>query len=630
MKTRGMLSLCLVTAMAGWAWAQDAAAPAAAAPAAAAAAPVTPGDPTLLLKALPADAAAFAAIPDLAAMDANVQGVLQQLQLAGMVPGPLDWIKSSTGVSKGLKDNGSLAFALLSLKDVKTPEEIGNKLVVYIPATKSEELIEALGGEKDGDVYKITLMGQPSFGAPIDGFVIAAEKAETVKAALAATKKGLTLSPTQMKRYPSTDLFVWINPSSVSKELQDSLREALQNLQKEMSPVAASQPAAEEQWAQMFNDLQECTVALSLSQKTGLVLSWFFNPRDGSKTAKQMETIKAVDGSLLKGLPKEPTIGAMGFVVGSGPEFKANVQQGMEQAFTVYTGMLKSLGIGITDEQIAAIKTPAINLITTLEQGAVSVSGLPEGDEGRLAVTVVAKVADGKAWQKDAHKLFDVFKQIVIDAAKQHGEAEEKIKPIADAFVWKENAEQVDGATVDHFTVDIEKLATTEQDKAQLENIKKFVGKEGLVFRFAATSENHVIFTFGGGAKRFAQVIESAKKGDTSLSESASIKSVAGRLPKGPRVMEGYLSLDTLLETIMSVSAEMGSPIPIPLALRNAAPIAVTVTKPTPSSQAGEVLVPMELMVSVKELVGPLMMMMGGGMQQPPAEAEPAPGGQLN
>ena len=44
------------------------------------------------------------------------------------------------------------------------------------------------------------------------------------------------------------------------------------------------------------------------------------------------------------------------------------------------------------------------------------------------------------------------------------------------------------------------------------------------------------------------------------------------------------------------------------------------------------VLVPIELMVSVKELVGPLMMMMGGGMQPAPEGATPpaAPKGELN
>jgi hypothetical protein len=205
------------------------------------------------------------------------------------------------------------------------------------------------------------------------------------------------------------------------------------------------------------------------------------------------------------------------------------------------------------------------------------------------------------------------MKDLIIDTAKKNGETDEKIKPVADAIQWKAKAETAEGASVDHFVVDVEKFPNAAADAAGLEKFKSFVGKEGVLFRVAALPDNHVVVTFGGGAKRFGSVAKLAATDDTGLSESAGIKLVANRLPQGPRVAEGYLALDNVLEFVMSTAAQFGSPIPMPLALRNAAPLTMTVTKVGDSATESQVLIPIELMSSVKELVGPLMMMMGGG-----------------
>jgi hypothetical protein len=232
--------------------------------------------------------------------------------------------------------------------------------------------------------------------------------------------------------------------------------------------------------------------------------------------------------------------------------------------------------------------------------------------------------------------LFSSLKQLAIDTAKKQGQPDDKINPIADAIQWKEKAESIEGATVDHFVVDIDKLPRDENgnpNAEDIEKIKSFVGKEGVLIRVAAMADNHVVVTFGGGQKRFSQVLELAAKDDPGLAQTPTLRVVTARLPKGPRLVEGYLALDQLLDFVMTTAAQMGQPIPIPLQLRNAAPIAFTVTKVTDTSQETQVLVPMELMVSVKDLIGPIMMMMGGGMQPPPEPSEepaPPPTGKLN
>ncbi len=600
-----------------------------------------PADPSALLKALPADVTAFVAIPSLRQMDAHVQGVLTQLQLAGMVPGPLDWIRSSAGLGQGLSENGSLAFVILSLKDAKSPEDIGDRLAVFIPTAKPDQLLAGLGAEKEGELNKITLMGQPTVAAAIPGFLVAAEKPETLKAAISPARKGLdaVMSAERARAYAASDLFAWANPNGLSKELRAQLRDAINEMMDKMNPAAGAgsetQPAGAQQIDSILDDVEELTVGVSADNQRGLLVSWFVKPRENSPMAKQAQSLKAVEGSLLAGLPSEPVVAAMGVVCGGADAAKATqAEQMLGQALKVYSSALSSAGVELDEARLMALKEPLVRLFTTMEQFAVSAAGLTEAGEGRLGLTMVGQTADGQAWQASARKLFASLKQLAIDTAKKQGQPDEKINPIADAIQWKEKAEQVEGASVDHLVVDIDKMPKGPNDSPEdLEKIKSFVGKEGLLIRVASMADNHVVVTFGGGQKRFAQILELAKKNDTALAGHPTVKSVASRLPKGPRVLEGYLALDNLLDLVMSTAAQMGSPIPIPLQLRNAAPIAVTVTKVTPVASETQILVPMELMVSVKDLVGPIMMMMGGGMQgQPPPEetTEPAPSGKLN
>src|SRR5690606_36667475 len=79
-----------------------------------------PADPNAVLKAIPANASAFVAIPSLQQLDQNVKGLAQQLQLVGLIPSPLEYLKSSTGLSKGINESAGVAFVILNLSKAKT------------------------------------------------------------------------------------------------------------------------------------------------------------------------------------------------------------------------------------------------------------------------------------------------------------------------------------------------------------------------------------------------------------------------------------------------------------------------------------------------------------------------------
>jgi len=624
---RRMLSLALVLAVPGSLLAQ------APAPAAAKA------DPIAVLKAIPADASGFVAIPSLQKLDENVNGIAQQLQLVGLIPSPLEYLKSSTGLTTGLNERAGVAFVILNLGDTKTPEAIADKLVILLPATNADALIKALGGtEKEGDFTRVTLMGQPSLAAARGDYVVAAEKADTLKAYMSAQGGSIdrTLSPDRLKAFEESDLFAWANPSTVSKELQGALQDGLKDLMNQLNAMGgrgASDNGQAEQIAVLVEQTDEIALSLSVNPKNGLVISYFTKARAGTDLAKQMATVRPARGSLLNGLPSDQILVAVG---GAGAAGDATALMHLDQAFSqaieVWAELLESGGVKIEKAQLEPLKSSVVKLIGNLDRFGLSISGLPiEGNEGRLGLVLNAKVRNSREWLAEARKLFEQGKELAIQAAKGEGVAEDKIQAVVASVAWKEGAETVDGVAVDHFVIDLDKLAAEEAAQQELEMVKSFIGREGVLFRLAAVDQNTVVITFGGGKKRFTDVVALAKQDDAPLAKSTEIQKVAKRLPQDGRVLEAYVSIENLLNLISSTFAQMGTPLPFPLALRNAAPIAFTTNKVGETGQQSELLVPMELIVSVKEAVGPMLMMMGGGMEgPPPAGSLDDPNGELN
>jgi len=607
--------------------------------------PAMPADPMALLKVIPADATAFIAVGNLKALDTHVMGIAQQLQLQGIVPSPLDWVKRTTNINQGLNENGGVAFVILNCGDVKTPGEIGNKLALLIPAGDPAALLQAMGGVKAGDVTTVKIMDKESVAAPKDKFLVVAEKAETLKLVLNAKGGGVisTMSPDRVKEFAKQDVFAWANPSTISKELRQQVKDALSGMMA-MGALGGAMPAEGgpgDQLDKAIEQSQELSLGISADPKTGLVLSWYGKVKAGTDMAKQMGAMKGVEGSLLAGLPNEPTIFALGSVGGNGdPAYAKQMDQVFSQGFKMYEGMLSTLGVPIEPGKLTNLKDPLVKLLVDMERLAMSFSVLPvEGGDGRLGLVMVAKVKNSQQWQAEARKFFDMIKTLVVEIAKKHGAPEDVVKAVADAVQWKEKAEKTEDAVVDHFVLDIDAIAAAEKDKdaaernkAELEKVKSFIGKEGVLIRVAAVGADHVVVTFGGGSKRFTQIVQNVKSKQSELAESKEIKKVAARLPKGPRMAEGYLCLDHLLTLISTTMNQMGQPLPVPLALNNAAPIAFTSTRVGDLAAQAEILVPIELMVSVKDVAGQIMMLMGGGMGSPPEQPAPAakPGGELN
>jgi hypothetical protein len=243
-----------------------------------------------------------------------------------------------------------------------------------------------------------------------------------------------------------------------------------------------------------------------------------------------------------------------------------------------------------------------------------------EDGQGMVNAVLIAKVKDAAQWKQEARKIFNMGKELGVEAAKKSGEPEEEVSKTANAIQWKEGAEKLGGADVDQLVVDLAQLPNSDTDT--VDQIKKVLGPEGVLVRVGALGKDQILVVFGGGAKRFEAAAKIATAKEAPLAGNADIKKVADRLQAGPRVMEIYFNVDKLISLAMDISSEVGGGIMFPIALRNAAPIAMTSVKIGETAQQTELLVPMELLRSLADIFGP-MLQMGLDGPQPGDSDEP-------
>ncbi len=645
--TRRWMAGLLVSAIAAWVpaglMAQDTAqAPSPAGAERPATRPLPPPDPAALLKVVPSDATAFLAVRTLSQLDAAISAVSARLGFpigeGGMMPGALAMLKEQLGAVDGFNDNGGMAVVLMDISKARSVGDLAGHMVMLIPTTDFKALSAALAAEEKEGQLAVELMGSPAVIAEKQGFLVAASSPDALKAFMDSRTAGIagTLSEDRVKAYMEHDVFLWVKTSAVPEALRKEVADAFRGLMTMGNP--SGQEQTESSIAQMekfFSELSDVSAAISLDAKRGLLLSFFLRAAEGTDLATVMSAAKPADGPLLVGLPDEPVVLAVG---GRGSLTPQAEQQMRENA----AGTIRSLDAAdgdpiIPEATLTAIVDAYVKLVAGMEQVAISVSGLPaasrpaaqdapataseETGYGLLAVAAVLKVKDAAAWREQARKLFDAGKEVLaLVVAKQMGDGKSATetadgrspKDVLDAVQWREKAEDIGGASVDHMLIDLARIPDIDADSAR--EIKTVIGREGVLVRLGVVNEHTVVICFGGGPERFATVAGLAARGEAPLAGHKDLARVADRLPKANRTAEGYLNVDHLLKAVVTVAAQVGSPMPFPLIMQNAAPVAFVATQVSPVSQQVDVLVPIELAVSVSDMVKPIvgMMMMGG------------------
>jgi len=603
---------------------QPAAPPAQPAQPTAPAKPLPPADPTAILKVIPQDATAFLAIQNLKQLDATIQAIALQLGFPlgpnGMFPAPLDWVKGNFGIMGGLNENSSLALVVLDCKDVPNMQALADagKVAIFIPCTDSNALTAAMSPTKEGELIKFNFMENQLYGAEKGGFLVLSTQAQAVQAVIKAQGQGVlkTMSPERVKAFGKHDLFGWFSPQRISNEIRLEIAEFLKGLMLMGNPNADQEYIEEstKNMTRLIDEMLVWTFGLKLDAKEGLKLNFYGQAKEGTEMAEQMAAIKPADKPLFVGLPDERVIFAMGSTI------NANNPAQEKQIRTALNQIMKApqqMGIDLSQNHLDTIKDTLIKLILSTKSLCFSISSLsPQDGKGLVGAAKIVRVDNSQKFLTEVRGFMKTLKQIIMELAKSDTEAElteEELKALDECIVYKENAEQVTGAVVDHLVVDLEKIpAITAEDIAEINNI---IGAEGILFRFAAVGDNHVAVTFGGGQQRLATIIQNLNNEAAPLLQTPYVKKAIDRLPTDGLTGVGYLSVENLLAIIMNIANAVGQPLPVPLVMREAAPIAFTATIVDKSASQFDVIVPMELVLSAKDMVVPMMsmMMMGGG-----------------
>lgn len=596
-------------------------------------APAPPANPNAVLEAIPADATAFVAVRNLLELDHDIVQLTNKLNfpLAAIgFPSPLAFIKENVQLTEGIEDNRGLAVVVLNCQKLEAAGEVPTRMVVYIPCSDVDALTEQMNAEKEGDLLKVQLLGQPSVAAEKDGFLVVAQNAEALREAMQSKGGGVlsTLSETRRAAYLKHDLTLWFNPRGVSKAIRQEVVQAVTGMMTMGMPMADPEDLKDltAESEKLAESLEEASLGLNIDEKTGVGLEGYVRFLPDSKTGQQIAGAKSTDQSLLFGLPDEAAV-VYGGAFQSGR--RELVEQQMRENLDRWVTQ-EAVGDQVDPEQLAALKNHLVNLIGGLEQWAFSFSGLPAGSQdGLIGVTVVGKVANAERCQADVRQVFTLVKEMAIEANKGDSEAEqEMVQNFKEGIQWKEDAEKLAGAAVDHFVVDLSRMPDMDEDA--IAEAKGVIGQEGVLIRVAAVGDKHVVITFGGGAERFAEVVDHVNKGESPLADRKNVKLVSARMPTENRLIEGYFSVDSLLSMMMDITGQMGQMMPLPLAMKETSPIAVTVTHSEKTAVQLNLMVPVELLQATMDMVKPMMQMMMGGMGggpggQPGGQPEPIP-----
>lgn len=583
-----------------------------------------------VLEAIPENATAFLAIRNIRELDTNLVAFAQQLGLPvgpeGIWPGLVQFLMEQ-GFNEGFDTDGSFAAVVLDCRRVESLDQVSRRLALMIPATDPDRLAQSLGGEREGDFYTLQLLGSPSIAATKGKFLVAAQEAETVREILTADGRGVigSMSPDRLQAFERNHVLGWAALEGVSPQIRKEVLDALTGVMM----MGGGDLDAVNELTKFIDAVTEGSFGIKLDVRQGILFSGAVRAKQDSEVGRQMLATPAATAPLLLGLAAEPTVLALGQMLApDDPSADESIKKVLEM---LLSGVM--LEDALTPEQRKQIEASLISMMKSTESFSLALTNLPGQDDlGLVGFTKVVKVRNSEATIEEFKRFLDQARQLLIAAARGEGLADDEVEAVTQLIQWKQGVEQVNGATVNHLLIDV--AGFPDMDPATMAEIKKIVGREGLLFRVAPVNETQVAVTFGGGAPRLSRVIEHVRKGETPLNDSREIRRVADRLPRENLVAEGYLNVDQLLSMIVGVLNAVGQPLPFPIMLQDAAPLAMTCTRFDGAAQEVHVLIPTELVASAKTVVEQVMMMMmmggmDGGQPGGPHEPAPPPGGQL-
>ncbi len=521
-----------------------------------------------VLESAPADSLVAIRVANLTQTSAKVAQLAKDFGIDGFVPplgDPLGSLKQQANVTKGLKEDGELAFVLLKPEDQDSDDP---GLIVLVPVTTYDEFLSNFEGAKaEGGVAEVKFKGDndPSYVADWGAYVAISPTRNFVAAKPAATLKPVGLVAKDAARQ---DFVVYANFAKISPELLPKLEEAFNDAKKELArDLGRDVP---EKWhplinatvAQIFNvartflnDVDSASIGLNITD-AGINTTVISEFKPESYLGKTFAAIKGTNASLTTGLPSGKYLVFGG--VQSDPAASAQVVDDLTKPIVEELNKIEG-----QEKAQNAVKS----ILAAVKANKGYIFGMPTpakiGQEGIFQQIAIYRGGgnDMKA-AADATGGFitELFADIKAKAKEKNPDAPEDH---LGNIVITPAARTVEGVALDSWKLE---MPQAKDDPAAMQAemmLGLFYGGEGLNYSLGQIGDDF-LFAQSATDDNIARFITAAKENKDNLSGLEHIKVVTAELPK-TRVYEGFVALDEFFTTGAGVAGTFGMQIPVQL-----------------------------------------------------------------
>ena len=513
---------------------------------------------------VPADAAAFVCLPNLKALDGDVQRAITSLGLDMFVPPPMNsvvtMIKMNLPMLAGLDESQPVALVVMP---VKSMAEMDAHTALLFSASDPKAVLEGMGGTvNDEGVWAINVMGQSQLAALNDHKIVIGKDAEVVQAiAKSTTSVVTTMNKGELAALDALDLAVWINGERLFTPLKPMINGMLMMVMMQAQSSGAMTPEMmdqnRKQLEEVIDGLGSVLVGVSV-QDAGIGIRGAMTAKPKSTFAAKMK-IKTTTGSLFTGLPGSTFIAAYGQIMD--PELVKTQLDQMDPLAKMATDA------GVDEAHAKKLVAIIKEAVVMLEGVRFSVTGLDSEKSGLLGLSGVIATTDAPRMIELDEQAFGIIKDMVKQAAAKSDDVDaDTVSDVLALLTFKRDAETIGGVKVSQFRVDHEKLAElTDGDEEDVATLLRIVGEEGILFRVGAVNKSTLITAFGGGPARFAKLVAAARSNNAPLDDNVGIKNVSGNLPKA-RASVFFVDANEIMAAAQRVSNAAGQqPLPVQL-----------------------------------------------------------------
>jgi hypothetical protein len=544
-----------------------------------AAVPAAAQERSAILQAIPGDAVGFVVVNGLDKVSGKIAKLGGKLKLPVLVP-PLQLLKITTGIQKGLDDKGSLGVAVLVNDDRPA-------VVVLIPVTAYKEFIDNFKAKDAGDkISEITIMGKTHYVGRKGDYAVLADE-DTGKDLLKKVLDSSTGISGAVKGVEAwmakTDAAGVLTPSGLKliitkvREGLDQVKAITASLPPEMQAVVNLIDGLDNFLKSAETEVTHIVIGGRIDAAANIELASKFVFAPSGKFADAGAKFKASEAGPLAGLPGGP------FVVAGGGAFPGKLMMDITR-FSV--DMIKLVAKDVGEEQFKKLDDAYKLSLKGLRGMAVEIRVGKPGQPLLHNVVYAADADDAAAYlagsEKAIRAMNDIFKDANIPFYKP---VEIKKVKVGTTRALETITDLGDNPGINLLPPSLAELLFGKENK--ITTSMAAAGKERVLARYSPAS----------GLKR---VVDASTK----LADDPSVVQTTALLPKGHQ-WALYISPKGVVDTVKQVHAALDEKRDLP-AFPDTPPVGIGV-KLSAAGLEGRLVVPAQVLEGAGTLIPHIM-----------------------